>query len=97
MAGAPWGHGGATHSLTVAVAGGVAVGLGARLFKRPFARTALVATLVLASHGLLDAMTDGGLGAALFWPFTRLHGARFPSRPSCPSRRDTIQPRGRTR
>lgn len=23
-----------------------------------------------ASHGLLDAMTDGGLGIALFWPFT---------------------------
>src|SRR5262245_62425304 len=24
---------------------------------------------VLASHGLLDTLTDGGLGAALFWPF----------------------------
>jgi inner membrane protein len=23
-----------------------------------------------ASHGLLDAMTDGGRGVALFWPFT---------------------------
>lgn len=24
----------------------------------------------LASHGLLDALTDGGLGIALLWPFT---------------------------
>jgi inner membrane protein len=29
---------------------------------------ALVAAVV-GSHGLLDALTDGGLGAALFWPF----------------------------
>ena len=26
--------------------------------------------LVVASHGLLDALTDGGLGAALLWPFS---------------------------
>ena len=30
----------------------------------------MFATLVLASHGLLDTMTDGGLGAALLWPFS---------------------------
>src|SRR5260221_3598765 len=29
--GAPWGHRGATHSLTLALAGGIATGLGARL------------------------------------------------------------------
>lgn len=23
----------------------------------------------MASHGLLDTLTNGGLGAALFWPF----------------------------
>jgi inner membrane protein len=68
--GAPWGHRGATHSLAFAVAGGILVGLGARWFKRPVLRTTLVATLVLASHGLLDTMTDGGLGAALLWPFS---------------------------
>ena len=28
------------------------------------------AAVVLASHGLLDTMTDGGLGAALLWPFS---------------------------
>jgi inner membrane protein len=65
----PWGHRGATHSLAVAVAGGLATAWLARAFKRPVLRTAIVATAVLASHGLLDTLTDGGLGAALFWPF----------------------------
>jgi hypothetical protein len=32
-------------------------------------RTALVASAVLASHAVLDTMTDGGLGCALLWPF----------------------------
>jgi inner membrane protein len=67
---APWGHRGATHSLVFALVGGVLVGFGARWFRRPVLRTMVIATLVLASHGLLDAMTDGGLGAALLWPFS---------------------------
>jgi inner membrane protein len=67
--GDPWGHRGATHSLTVSVAVGLAVGLAARWFKRPLSRTALMASVVLASHAILDTMTDGGLGCALFWPF----------------------------
>ena len=28
-----------------------------------------MAALVVASHALLDTLTDGGLGCALFWPF----------------------------
>jgi inner membrane protein len=68
--GAPWGHRGATHSLTFALVGGVVVGLAARWFRRPVARTMALAVVVLASHGLLDTMTDGGLGAALLWPFS---------------------------
>ena len=68
--GAEWGHRGATHSLTLAVMGGIVVGLGARWFKRPVAKTMLLAIVVLASHGLLDTMTDGGLGIALLWPFS---------------------------
>jgi inner membrane protein len=68
--GAPWGHRGATHSLVFALAGGVVVGFCARWFRRPVLRTMVIATLVLASHGLLDTMTDGGLGAALLWPFS---------------------------
>jgi inner membrane protein len=34
------------------------------------ALAALFALVALGSHGLLDALTDGGLGAALFWPLT---------------------------
>jgi len=66
---APWGHRGATHSLIVAVCGGVLAGLAARAIRRPALGTAAIASAVLASHGLLDTLTDGGLGAALLWPF----------------------------
>jgi inner membrane protein len=65
----PWGHRGATHSFAFAIVVGLAVGLHARWFKGPALRTALFATVVLATHPILDTMTDGGLGCALFWPF----------------------------
>jgi len=68
--GAPWGHRGATHSLTLALAGALAVALVARVRGRPFVRTIAFASIVLASHGILDAMTDGGLGISLLWPFS---------------------------
>ena len=67
--GDPWGHRGATHSLLFSLAVGTAIGLLAPRFRRPRVRTGLMATLVLASHALLDTLTDGGLGCALFWPF----------------------------
>ena len=64
-----WGHRGASHSLMFAVAVGAAFGVLAPLFKRPALRTAATAIIVLASHPLLDTLTNGGLGCALFWPF----------------------------
>jgi len=64
-----WGHRGATHSLVFAAAVGIVTGLLARRFHAPALRTFIAATLVVASHGLLDTLTDGGLGCALFWPF----------------------------
>jgi inner membrane protein len=67
--GDPWGHRGATHSFTFSVVVGLAVGLAASRFNRPAGRTGLIAAAVLASHAILDTMTDGGLGCALFWPF----------------------------
>src|SRR3954451_8659817 len=66
---APWGHRGATHSLTAALCGGILAGVAARATRRPALRTGAIAFAVLASHGLLDTLTDGGLGAALLWPF----------------------------
>jgi inner membrane protein len=65
----PWGHRGATHSLMFALIVGVAAALVASLLRRPAFRTGVMATLVVASHALLDTLTDGGLGCALFWPF----------------------------
>jgi len=62
-----WGHRGASHSL--AIAGVVAAGL-SLCWKSARSRAAfLFLTLAMASHGLLDMLTDGGLGVALLWPF----------------------------
>ncbi len=70
-----FGHRGATHSLIVAlVLGALAYPL-AKRWRLPPRRTAIFATLVAVSHGLLDTMTyGGGHGCALFWPLT---SARF--------------------
>ena len=67
------GHRGFTHSLAFAVLTGALAGLIAYGKARDeFSRTALVLyfTLVTLSHSLLDAMTNGGLGVALFAPFS---------------------------
>jgi membrane-bound metal-dependent hydrolase YbcI (DUF457 family) len=52
----------------MALVGGLAIGVAVRERNRPALRTALFASGVLAIHPLLDTMTDGGLGCALFWP-----------------------------
>jgi inner membrane protein len=66
----PWGHRGATHSFAFALAIGAIAGLVARAVRLPVWRTAVAAAAVVASHPLLDTMTDGGLGCALLWPFS---------------------------
>jgi inner membrane protein len=68
---APWGHRGAAHSFVVALAGAVVIGLVALrwLSAKTAAKAAALAFAVLLSHGLLDTLTDGGLGVALLWPF----------------------------
>jgi inner membrane protein len=66
------GHRGLTHSLAFAAAlAGAVVGLGFRRRTPGLTRRAIWTYLFLAtaSHGLLDAMTDGGLGVAFFAPF----------------------------
>ena len=71
--GSLWGHRGLTHSLlAAAVVAGLGAGLGqlARRGGRPPAgRLALLLFLATASHGLLDALTTGGLGVAFFSPW----------------------------
>ena len=67
-----WGHRGFTHSLVFAVllSGAAVTVLGGKK-DLGIGRLPLFAYLFLAtaSHGLLDAMTNGGLGVAFFSPF----------------------------
>jgi inner membrane protein len=72
---APFGHRGATHSLVFALLAGTAAAvLLASNGPWSFSRLAIVACVVALTHPALDAMTDGGLGVALLWPFSN---ARF--------------------
>lgn len=65
-----WGHRGFTHSLVFSAVFGWLV---ACFFYRKtpfFNKKALFLIVSTASHGLLDMLTDGGHGVALFWPFS---------------------------
>ena len=65
-----WGHRGFTHSLFFA-------GIMSIVFAYAFSRKLEINRvkifsflfIAMASHGLLDMFTDGGLGIALMWPF----------------------------
>ncbi len=75
-----WGHRGWTHSLVFAFVFG---SLMAWLFfreKPEFRKMWLWCILSTASHPLLDMMTNGGRGCALWWPFS-LERIFFPFRP----------------
>lgn len=67
---APFGHRGAFHSLTFAAFCGLLLGVVAGRCRLPAVRLGVVGGAVMATHGLLDTLTDGGLGIALLWPFT---------------------------
>jgi len=67
---APFGHRGALHSLAFAALCGVLAALAAGPLRLPVARLGLIVGTVMATHGLLDTLTDGGLGVALLWPFS---------------------------
>jgi inner membrane protein len=64
-----WGHRGLTHSILSAFVVGALAGI---LVGRDWAERvgdSILLIVVTASHGLLDAMTNGGLGVAFFSPF----------------------------
>lgn len=67
------GHRGLSHSMPFALLLGAAVPRlvcpKLRWFSRKWVALWLYFAAVTASHGLLDAMTDGGLGVAFFSPF----------------------------
>ncbi|HYV66399.1 MAG TPA: metal-dependent hydrolase, partial [Myxococcales bacterium] len=69
-------HRGAAHSIVIALALATVAVLAARLQPRQvgLGQTDKLLWLLCAgvaiSHGLLDTLTDGGLGIALLWPFS---------------------------
>lgn len=63
-------HRGAAHSLFVALTAGlIAAALHKPLGVRPLA-AGVVISASMASHGILDMMTDGGLPVAYLWPLS---------------------------
>jgi inner membrane protein len=77
---APFGHRGAFHSLGMALVIGALCSLDARAYQLSRLRMFAVVSAVIASHGLLDTFTDGGLGIALAWPLSN-HRFFFSWRP----------------
>jgi len=78
-----WGHRGFTHSLLfAALLASAVIFIGFRKVLPSIGRTTLWLYLFLAtaSHGFLDAMTDGGLGVAFFSPLDN-HRYFFPWTP----------------
>ena len=63
------GHRGATHSVAAALLLGLLAMAAHRWLRTTPWRALLFVGLAVLSHPLLDAMTDGGLGVAFFWPW----------------------------
>ena len=68
--GSDFGHRGFSHSLVGAAIVALAMAFARRVLQAGFARAFPFLFLAGASHGLLDAFTNGGSGVALLWPFS---------------------------
>ena len=68
------GHRGFSHSLAFAALVGLAGAAGHRALGAGAARACLFLFVATASHGVLDAFTNGGLGVAFLWPWS---GTRY--------------------
>jgi inner membrane protein len=64
------GHRGFSHSLFSAVLTGACAMFAASFFRASRVAVFLFVAFCMASHGLLDMLTDGGMGVALLWPFS---------------------------
>lgn len=85
----PLGHRGLVHSLAVALVvaflGALAVGRGLAKKSPEFRRIFLFLFAATAAHGLLDALTHGEVGVALFAPFSSIRVASpWKLLPACP-------------
>lgn len=64
------GHRGLSHSLLFAFCTGLAAALCARWLRAGRVMAFVVCGGAVLLHSLLDGMTNGGLGVALFWPYS---------------------------
>lgn len=69
-----WGHRGLTHSLLFAALVGMIAAIFLNRDRAQLLWNGVLLFVITASHGILDAMTNGGLGIAFFSPF---HPARY--------------------
>lgn len=92
-----WGHRGFTHSMAFAVLlSGICAGWISHSAAMSRMRLWSVYVMATLSHGVLDAMTDGGLGVAFFSPLDQTRYF-FPFRPihvSSMSLTDVLGPHG---
>jgi inner membrane protein len=65
-----WGHRGFTHSIAFALCIAIVAMCFSRQFKSRVWVVGLMAFLATISHPLLDMCTNGGLGVALYWPYS---------------------------
>jgi len=69
------GHRGVTHSLVFALLLGViTAGVAFRYFRVRWWSLSALFFVIIASHGLLDALTWGGEGIPFFWPLEGRYG-----------------------
>jgi len=68
------GHRGFSHSLLVAAVVALAGAAASPALRAGVARAFVFLFVAIASHGALDAFTNGGLGVAFLWPWS---GERF--------------------
>jgi inner membrane protein len=71
---AEFGHRGFSHSFLLALVAGLVGASLANTLHTAFQRSFWFLFVAMASHGILDAFTNGGLGIAFLWPFS---GERF--------------------
>jgi inner membrane protein len=64
------GHRGFSHSLLAAAVVALAGAAAAPALRAGFARAFVFLFVAIASHGALDACTNGGLGVAFLWPWS---------------------------
>ncbi len=64
------GHRGVSHSLVFAALVALAGASAHRALRSGFARAFLFLFVSTASHGVLDALTNGGVGVAFLWPWS---------------------------